>query len=212
MEQTADEITRLQGCINDLISVLALPAMWSGQESSQIVSTLLDVLVGMLRLDFAYVRLSEAIDGSPIELIRLAPRRSPATQPQEVSRALNRWLMGAPPASPCVVPNPVGAGEVSIIPLRLGLQEDVGVLVAGSQRADFPTEIERLLLRVAVNQAGIGLREARFLSEQRRAAEAIRFQAGLLAVVDQAVLATDTHGVITYWNRFAEHLYGSRQR
>jgi PAS domain-containing protein len=26
------------------------------------------------------------------------------------------------------------------------------------------------------------------------------------------VLATDTHGVITYWNRFAEHLYGSRQR
>jgi hypothetical protein len=34
MERIADEITRLQGCINDLISVLALPAMWSGQESS----------------------------------------------------------------------------------------------------------------------------------------------------------------------------------
>jgi hypothetical protein len=30
MEQTADEIKRLQGCINDLISLLALPAIWSG--------------------------------------------------------------------------------------------------------------------------------------------------------------------------------------
>ena len=48
---------------------------------------------------------------------------------------------------------------------------NVGVLVAGSQRADFPTEIERLLLRVAANQAAIGLQEARLLSEQRRAAE-----------------------------------------
>src|ERR687888_661386 len=144
MEPTADEVKRLQGCINDLLSVLALPAIWSGQEPSQIVSTLLDVLLAMLRLDFAYARLSEAIDGSPVE-----------------------------------VSNPIGAGEVSIAALRLGLQDDVGVLVAGSQRADFPTTSEMLLLRVATNQAAIELQEVRRLSEQRRAAEAIRFQAGL---------------------------------
>ena len=34
MEQTVDEIMRLQGCLNDLVSVLALPAIWSGHESS----------------------------------------------------------------------------------------------------------------------------------------------------------------------------------
>ena len=61
MEQTAGEIKRLKACINDLISVLALPAIWSGHEPSQIVSTLLDVLLGMLRLDFAYARLSDSI-------------------------------------------------------------------------------------------------------------------------------------------------------
>jgi len=33
MEQTTDEIKSLQGCINDLISVLALPAIWGGHES-----------------------------------------------------------------------------------------------------------------------------------------------------------------------------------
>src|SRR2546426_11448039 len=112
MEHTADEIKRLQACINDLISVLALPAIWGGHESSQIVSTLLDVLLGMLRLDFAYTRLSDAIDGAPIEMVRLAQRRNLAVQPQEVGRALNRWLAGDPPPSPVVVPNPIGAGEV----------------------------------------------------------------------------------------------------
>jgi PAS domain S-box-containing protein len=206
MEPTADEIKRLQSCINDLISLLALPAIWSGHEPSQIVSTLLDVLLGMLRLDFAYV--SETINGSPIEVLRVAQRRNVTAQPQEVGRALTPWVTSAPPTSPVMVPNPVGEGEVSIVRLRLGLQDDVGVLVAGSQRADFPTESESLLLRVAANQAAIALQEARYLSEQRRAAEEIRFQAGLLDAVDQAVIATDTEGIITYWNRFAERLYG----
>src|SRR5436309_5878250 len=75
MDQKADEIKRLQGCINDLISVLALPALWDDHEPSQVVSTLLDVLLGMLRLDFAYARLSEALDGSLVEVVSVAQRR-----------------------------------------------------------------------------------------------------------------------------------------
>lgn len=51
MENTAAEIRCLQGWINDLISVLALPTVCSGHRSPRIVSTLLDVLLGMLRLD-----------------------------------------------------------------------------------------------------------------------------------------------------------------
>jgi formate hydrogenlyase transcriptional activator len=54
--------------------------------------------------------------------------------------------------------------------LRLGLQDEIGVIVAGCQRPDFPDETERLLLRVAANQAAIGLQEARLLSEQKRVA------------------------------------------
>ncbi|MDB5866554.1 MAG: hypothetical protein JWO70_4360, partial [Betaproteobacteria bacterium] len=30
MENTAEDIKRLQRCVNDLISVLALPALWGG--------------------------------------------------------------------------------------------------------------------------------------------------------------------------------------
>lgn len=171
MEKTADEVSRLQGCINDLISVLALPAMWSGQESAQIVSTLLDVLVGMLRLDFAYARLEDPVDESPIEMLRLAQPRNPAVRPQDVGQVLNSRLGEDRWKWPVRVLSPVGDGDVSIMPLRLGLRDKIGVIVAGSQRADFPGETERLLLSVAVNQAAIGLQEARLLSEQKRVAE-----------------------------------------
>src|SRR5258708_134750 len=111
MESTA-EIKRLQSCINDLISVLALPAIWSGSESSQILGTLLDVLLTMLRLDFAYARLSDASDGPPIEVVRSGERRHSSVQPQQFGQALDRWLMGDQTTSQCVVPSPVGEDAV----------------------------------------------------------------------------------------------------
>jgi len=173
MEKTADEVKRLQSCINDLISVLALAAIWSGSESCKMLGTLLDSLLAILRLDFAYARLDESIDGSPIEMVRLAQRRHSAAQPQEIGRALGRWLSGEQTASRFVIPNPAGEGEVAIASFPLGLQDGVGVLVAGSRRADFPTDIELLLLRVAANQAAIGLQEARRSGDQKRVAEAL---------------------------------------
>ncbi|HEY9610646.1 PAS domain S-box protein [Allocoleopsis sp.] len=44
--------------------------------------------------------------------------------------------------------------------------------------------------------------------ERQRAESAIHFQARLLDVVEHAIIATDLSGVIIYWNRFAEQLYG----
>jgi PAS domain S-box-containing protein len=46
------------------------------------------------------------------------------------------------------------------------------------------------------------------ITEQRRAEEAIAYQAHLLDTVEQAVVATDLQGTIKSWNRFAETLYG----
>src|SRR5467141_1906331 len=170
MKQTIDEISRLRGCINDLISVQALPAMWTGQEPAQIVSTLLDVLIGMLRLDFAYARLKDPAGESPIEMLRLPQSRNLTASTQAIGHVLQPWLGDVPQKWPLLVRNPIGDGDVSMAPSRLGFQGEMGVLVAGSQRADFPTQTERLLLSVAANQAAIGLQEARLLSEQKRVA------------------------------------------
>src|SRR5438132_1842545 len=171
MEQAASDIKRLKACINNLISVQALPAIWSGGQPSQIVSALLDMLPEMLSLDFAYVRLKDSTGGTPLEMVRLAQDRHLTTQPQMIGHALNSWLGDFPHTSPLHVRNPIGDGNVSVLLLRLGLQAEMGVFVVGSKRANFPTKTERLLLNLAANQAVIGLQEARLLSEQKRVAE-----------------------------------------
>src|SRR5437764_15069944 len=93
MENTA-EIKRLQNCINDLISVLALPAIWSGSEPSKILGTLLDVLLTMLRLDFAYARLSDTTVDPKIEMIRMGDQRKSAIPAQHFGEALESCFKG----------------------------------------------------------------------------------------------------------------------
>lgn len=46
------------------------------------------------------------------------------------------------------------------------------------------------------------------ITERKRAEEQIKFQAHLLSVVGNAVIATDMQGQVTYWNPAAEKLYG----
>jgi PAS domain S-box-containing protein len=46
------------------------------------------------------------------------------------------------------------------------------------------------------------------ITERKRAEEAVSFQAHLLDTVEQSVIATDLQGTITYWNQYAEKLYG----
>ncbi|HBP87522.1 MAG TPA: Fis family transcriptional regulator [Nitrospiraceae bacterium] len=104
-------------------------------------------------------------------MARLTPPGNLMLRPQEIGQALTPWLGDGPHTSPIVVPNPIGQGAISISVFRLGVQDELGVLVAGSCRGNFATEIEKLLMRVTANQAAIGLQEARLLSEQRRVAE-----------------------------------------
>jgi PAS domain S-box-containing protein len=169
LENSTEEIRRLQRCISDLVSVLALPAMWTGAEPTQIVSTLLDTLLGMLRLDLVYVRLKDPVEEAPIEMVRVAESRKLAG-PQEIGEAMNKWLGDDPQRWPSRARDVIGGTELSIAAWRLGLQGEIGVIVAGSERADFPRQTEGLLLSVAANQASIALKEARLLSEQKRIA------------------------------------------
>jgi signal transduction histidine kinase len=165
------EIKRLQGCINDLIAIVALPAMWSSHEPSEILGALVGALVRTLHLDLVYTRAGDAGGGPPVEAVRLASSQPHDAGPLEIGRALERLLIAGFPASRLAVPNPVGEGTVSTTRVQFGLQGDIGALIAMSRRPDFPTEIELLLLRVAAHQAAPGLQEARFISEQKRTAE-----------------------------------------
>ena len=169
-EHASGEIKDLQRCINDLISLLALPAIWSGGDPSQVLRTLLDALMRMLRLDLVSVRLTDPVGGAPIEIVRLAELRGRVPSAHEICEALSQCLENDSRKWPPLLRNLMGEGDVSIVPLPLGLQDELGVISAAAERTDFPRQTEALLLSVAANQASIGLQEARLLSHQKRLA------------------------------------------
>ena len=68
---------------------------------------------------------------------------------------LDPWLKPNPAELPSSIPDPLGNGPVPIVLNPFGSGESGGVLVAGSRRADFPTEVDRLLLGVGANQAAL---------------------------------------------------------
>jgi PAS domain S-box-containing protein len=169
MGNASGEIRRLQERINDLLSVVSLHAMYRASDKSQIVRNLIESLVGMLCLDFGYARLKDFNNGPSIELIASFQHENRSIQPQAVGRELDQWIGGDPPSAPAVIPNPVGAGMVSMTFLRLGVRGEFGLFAVGSGRKDFPTSDERLILQVAANLATLGFQEARVPSGQGRA-------------------------------------------
>lgn len=170
LEDPAQEIKRLQRCMNDLLSLLALPAIWRGGEPPQIIQTLLDVLLRMLSLEFAYARLSDAFGATPVEILRVAEPSKINLTHQELGNVVGGSFASYAQGSFPKIGNHSGVEEISIFPVPLGLQGEIGVIVLGSSEAGFPGQTGSLLLSVAANQASIGLQEAKLLSEQKRIA------------------------------------------
>jgi len=164
------EIKRLQRCVNDLVSLLALPAVWSGREPSQIVQILLDALLQMLTLDFIHVRLNDPVTQTAMDLLRTADSHELRVSPEEIRAIVSEWIQSDFPRTPPALRTRLGNKDVSLFPIPLGLQGELGVMTIASDRADFPGQTESLLLSVAANQASIGLGEARLLGEQKRIA------------------------------------------
>jgi PAS domain S-box-containing protein len=183
-EERVDEVRQLRGCINDLISLLALPAMWSDRKPPQIIETLLDTLIGILRLDLIYARLKSEGASSPIEAVRFT-HYQPAIQPQEIGRVLAPWLAADTFALPLTIPNPIGEGKVNLARFSLGLLEEAGQVMACSRRADFPTETETFLLRVAVNQAAIALKGAQLARLREQAEISLREQTEVVETINR---------------------------
>ena len=117
------ETKYLQRCMNDMVSLLALPAMWSGSEPAADFSTLLDALLAMLGLDFAYAR-SWVSDGQAAPaIVRVA--QGARLSVSDVSAAVKELIGDSSQGTPSPARRSVGAQDVSIVSLRLGLQNDL---------------------------------------------------------------------------------------
>lgn len=172
---TSGDVAGLKACLNDLIGILTLPALWIGREQDHVIRTLIDAVCRTLQLDFVYARLNLP-NGKRLERIRIAGSGDVIKDNDDLRRALRQWLRDDPKSRSTALSGLHGNSELTLAAFSLGTDEHTGVFVAGSDRSGFPTESERLLLDVAANQAAIGLREAQLLSEQSRIAQELDFE------------------------------------
>jgi len=160
LDTDVDELERLRRANRDLAACLALPALWSGREPRYIVTTLLDVLVSMLGLELAYALIRD-VSG---ETVHEEWRPHTTMPPAPIARAVEPWLGGADSAPVVRLP---GVGNVRLARAPLRLQSGAGIVVAASVHSDFPGERDDVLLRAAVNQAGIALNNADVMSREQ---------------------------------------------
>ena len=173
MDQPTDlgtDIKRLQRCMNDLVGVLALSAVCNGREPGRILDTFLDAILAILELDFAYAQVRLEPQESPIDALKTAQLLGTKYDSEAIGQALDQWLAEAQGRCPEPGRMHLGDQEISVYPIRMGINGELGFILAGSQRLEFPEQTESLVLSVAANQAAIGLQQAHRLEEQKQVA------------------------------------------
>jgi PAS domain S-box-containing protein len=159
-ENDSDEVRRLRRTMQDLAAFSTLPAAWTGLGPDGIAKSLAKVLLSTLDLDLVYIRLGQPGGSGFTETVRSKHR--PDVDPCiSEAKALASFLTSVAWAPVAMVPDPFGPGTLRTTVNRFGLVEEQDVLVAGSQRANFPTEQERVLLGFAANQAIMVLQRQR---------------------------------------------------
>ena len=167
--ETDAEALRLRAVLRDLVALSAIPAVWVGSEPPAVAAGLADALVGLLQLDFAFVRLSDPGGAGAVEVTR---GRAWANFPE--------WLEGhlaksAPFPRKEVVPD---ADDDSArrrgIAVPVGVNGERGVVAAASERSDFPTPMDQLLISLAANHAAAAFQGARLIHERKRAEDELR--------------------------------------
>ncbi len=155
-----NEVEELRRCTSDIAHVLELAATWKGRDPTRVAESLLDTLLGMLALDFVYLRLNEAAHSFE----RVSRAFQTRTTSSLVSNSVAPWLGSDPENWPTEIT--IGGVALPITVLRLGISAGIGLLVAGSRREGFPKHTDHLRLSVAASQATIALREMRQLSDR----------------------------------------------
>ena len=159
-----DSLVASRRGLRDLAALLALPAMWVDHDPTFIAAGLLGVLFGVLRLESGYARFDGPAGGPALERWRPDGPRVPIELEPVLSAAPARER-GAVTVS---VATPSGDGTVRVTSMSPALPEE-GLVLVGSRRTDFPTDLELYLLRVAVGQATTSIHTARRLAGERAA-------------------------------------------
>jgi PAS domain S-box-containing protein len=168
------EIHHLRTALRDLVALFTIPAAWVGRDPPAIAAGLADVLVGLLQLDFAFVRLCDSDGAAAVDVTR-----------GNAWKAFPDWLQrrlatGGRLSGREIIPDLGEAEPYRGVVIPVGVNGEVGLVAAACDRSDFPAETEDLLLRLAANHAATAFQSARLVHERRRAEEELRQARGEL--------------------------------
>src|ERR1700722_3292870 len=166
---TDAEFVALRTVLTDLVALSAIPTAWVGREPAAVAAGLADTLVGLLQLDFVFVRLRVPRVAGEVDVTR---GKAWNTFPEWLE---SRLPESGPLSGMEVISDVGGDGEPSrgvVIPV--GVNAEGGVVAAASSRVDFPTEIDQLLLRLAASHAARAFQSAFLVHERTRAEEELR--------------------------------------
>lgn len=101
----------------------------------------------------------------------------------------------------------LGVRAVLVVPLSVEGRR-TGLLMVGDRRPGIFTRADLTLAEALAEHVGAALARVHAYEAALTHEEQAHFHATLLASVRDAVVATDTYGRITYWNRGAEDVFG----
>src|SRR5216683_2212657 len=170
IDQSA-EILRLRATVRDLLALSMIPEAWVAREPPAIAADLADLLIGSLKLDFAFVRLCDPAGYQAVEVIR-------GDCWKEFPEWLQQRFVRFGQVSRTEIVTNVGGVEKSCcgVVIPIGVNSERGLIAAACDRSDFPDQIDQQLLSVAANNAAIAFQNARLIDELRTAQKALRDQ------------------------------------
>jgi signal transduction histidine kinase len=141
------EVVELRTVLRDLVALSAIPAAWVGREPAAVAVGLADALIGLLQLDFAYVRLCVPDVADVVEITR-----------GDAWKTFPRWLASHLAQSGRlsgkeIIPDVGGGGQCRGVVIPIGVDAEGGMVAAACDRADFPSAADLLLLTLAANHA-----------------------------------------------------------
>ncbi|HWS72921.1 MAG TPA: PAS domain S-box protein, partial [Thermoanaerobaculia bacterium] len=183
------DVLALRRSLRDVVALTMLPTIWAGYEPQQICADLVDLVMRMVDADGVY--LTSPANGCA-EILRLRGGDDPETEQLLRAAVL---ADGAPPNAPMAIESAQPPPHVLTSALSF---HGADRFVVAARRPDFPNEMERLILRLAANQASMWL-------EWKRAEASVAGEAAFRRAIENSMLAgvavVDATGRQTYVNR-----------
>ncbi|MDC3958186.1 hybrid sensor histidine kinase/response regulator [Polyangium jinanense] len=161
-----DSPRSLHSTLRDLLGLLALPPLWSGQDAAGILATTCEVLEALLPIDVAYAITRWTVGESAVEVLRVG--QQDATARLEELRPVLAASCGRGIGAVGVAICPP-FGTVRTLHMPVGLYAERGNLLVGSCDPMFPDVTANVLLRVATSLVATGLETARAIQEREQA-------------------------------------------